>query len=253
MSVETVVLNGLGLIPAEIVTEIRAGVEDGVALFRRHAKVENIGISVHDSGFVGDETGFGGISYGSQSFALYVDPDCEAARLNTRLHAAATTVHELHHCLRQRVCPLRPYSQMCAGDVLVLEGLAVHCEAFLGYGEAPAVQGVGIDGIRPLIERIAPIIGDHQADWAWIYERNGLKHGALYAMRYHLVAPYLSANGTNPVAAIDAPWRAFLDAFQASLAWWANSAPSPDSPNRRYEQRETKRGPKPLKSLEARN
>jgi hypothetical protein len=182
MSVETVVLNGLGLIPAEMVSEICAGIEDGVILFRRYAEVENIGISVHDSGFVGDETGFGGISYGSQSFALYVDPDCEAARLNTRLHAAATTVHELHHCLRQRACPLRPYSQMCAGDVLVLEGLAVHCEEFLGYGQAPAVQGVGIDGIRPLIERIAPIIGDHQADWGWIYERNGLKHGALYGM-----------------------------------------------------------------------
>ena len=141
MSVETVVLNGLGLIPAEIISEIRAGIEDGVGAFRRHAEIENIGVSIHDSGFVQEETGLGGISYGSQSFALYVDSTCEAARRKTRLHAAATTVHELHHCLRQRVRPLRPYSQMCAGHVLVLEGLAVRCEEFWVTAKRPRSKG----------------------------------------------------------------------------------------------------------------
>jgi uncharacterized protein YjaZ len=218
MSVETVFLNGLGLIPAEIISEIRAGIEDGVVVFRRHSEVENIGVSIHDSGFVQEETGLGGISYGSQSFALYVDSTCEPARRKTRLHAAATTVHELHHCLRQRVWPLRPYSQMCAGDVLMLEGLAVRCEEFLGYGEAPAVKGVSFDMTSHLIDRIAPMIDDPQAEWGWIYERNGLKYGALYAMGYHLVAPYLSARRTNPIAAMDAPWREFWDVFQAGVA-----------------------------------
>ena len=42
MSVETVVLNGLGLIPAEIISEIRAGIEDGVVAFRRHAEIETL-------------------------------------------------------------------------------------------------------------------------------------------------------------------------------------------------------------------
>jgi hypothetical protein len=74
MSVEIAVLNALGLIPAVIENEIVAGIEDGVALFRDHTEVASIGISVHDSGFVAAETGFGGISYGPQSFALYVDP-----------------------------------------------------------------------------------------------------------------------------------------------------------------------------------
>ena len=62
----------------------------------------------------------------------------------------------------------------------------------MGYGEAPAVKGVSFDMTSPLIDRIAPIIDDPQAEWGWIYERNGLKHGALYAMGYHLVAPPFS-------------------------------------------------------------
>jgi hypothetical protein len=100
----------------------------------------------------------------------------------------------------------------------VLEGLAVRCEEFLGYGEAPAVKGVSFDMTSPLIDRIAPIIDDPQAEWGWIYERNGLKHGALYAMGYHLVAPYLSARRTNPIAAMDAPWREFWNVFQTRVA-----------------------------------
>jgi hypothetical protein len=96
MSAEIAVLNALGLIPAAIENEIVAGIEDGVALFRDHTEVASVGISVHDSGFVAAETGFGGISYGPQSFALYGDPSSAALRVKTRFNAAATTVHELH-------------------------------------------------------------------------------------------------------------------------------------------------------------
>ena len=54
MSVEIAVLNALG-IPAAIEKEIVAGIEDGVALFRNHTEVANVGISVHDFGFVAAE------------------------------------------------------------------------------------------------------------------------------------------------------------------------------------------------------
>jgi uncharacterized protein YjaZ len=218
MSVEIAVLNALGLIPAAIENQIIAGIEDGVALFRDHTEVAGVGISVHDSGFVAAETGFGGISYGPQSFALYVDPSSAALRLKTRLNAAATTVHELHHCLRQRTCPLRPYDRMCAGDVLVLEGLAVHCEEFLGFGRSPVVQDVSVDRVRPLIKRIAPVVSDPQANWAWIYEKNGLKHGALYAMGYHIVSSYLSGVRSSPIVAMNVPWRDVWGACASHMA-----------------------------------
>jgi uncharacterized protein YjaZ len=218
MSVEITVLNALGLIPVTIENEIVAGTEDGIALFRGHADVASVGISVHDSGFVAVETGFGGISYGPQSFSLYVDPSSDAVRLKTRFNAAATTVHELHHCLRQRSCPLRPYSRMCAGDVLILEGLAVHTEEFLGFGVPPSVRGVGIDEVRPLIDRIAPVVGDPQANWAWIYEQNGLRHGALYSMGYHIVSTYLLPAGSTPIAAMKVPWQDFWEAYASRRA-----------------------------------
>jgi uncharacterized protein YjaZ len=218
MSVEIAVLNALGLIPAVIENEIVAGIEDGVALFRDHTEVASIGISVHDSGFVAAETGFGGISYGPQSFALYVDPSSHRLRMKTRFNAAATTVHELHHCLRQRSCPLRPYDRMCAGDVLILEGLAVHSEEFLGFGAPPTVPGVSVDRVRPLIDRIAPVVSDPQANWAWIYEKSGLKHGVLYSMGYHIVSSYLSAMRSSPIEAMNVPWRDVWGAYASHMA-----------------------------------
>ena len=63
MSVDIVFLNALGLLPPDIVATVRAGIEDGVAALRRHVPVEHIGVSVHDSTFVGEDTGFGGVSY----------------------------------------------------------------------------------------------------------------------------------------------------------------------------------------------
>ena len=103
---------------------------------------------------------------------------------------------------------------MCAGDVLVLEGLAVRCETFLGYGEPISVNGVGIERVMPLINRIAPDIENPKANWSWIYDQNGLEHSALYAMGYYIVAPYLSAEGSDPIAAINVPWREFWNAYQ---------------------------------------
>jgi hypothetical protein len=194
MSVEIAVLNALGLIPAVIENEIVAGIEDGVALFRDHTEVASIGISVHDSGFVAAETGFGGISYGPQSFALYVDPSSHRLRMKTRFNAAATTVHELHHCLRQRSCPLRPYDRMCAGDVLILEGLAVHSEEFLGFGAPPNCSGrkrrqgpAAYRSDRPCCERSASKLGvDLREEWpkAWRSVFDGLSHRIIVFVSY---------------------------------------------------------------------
>lgn len=214
MSVDIVFLNALGLLPPDIVATVRAGIEDGVAALRRHVPVEHIGVSVHDSTFVGEDTGFGGVSYGPQSFALYVDHASESLRLNTRRNAASTVVHELHHCLRQRSCPFRPRDQLCAGSVLVLEGLAVHCEEFLGFGDSILVRGVGSEMVRPLMNKIAPIIDDPDAEWAWIYRQNGLpKYPAMYPMGYYLVEPYLKAHHRNSIEAVDVPWREFWEVF----------------------------------------
>ena len=102
---------------------------------------------------------------------------------------------------------------MCAGDVFILEDLAVHTEEFLGFGEPLAVQGVSVDRVRPLIDRIAPGMGDPQAQWAWIYEQNGLKHGALHAIGYHVASSYLADAQSTPIAAMNVPWQDFWRAY----------------------------------------
>lgn len=147
MSVEIAVLNALGLILAAIENEIVAGIEAGVALFRDHTEVASVGISVHDSGFVAAETGFGGISYGPQSFALYVDPSSDALRMKTRFNAAATTVHELLTvCVNARArcaptigCALETFlrEEWPKAWRSVFDGLSHRIIVFVSYAEQP--------------------------------------------------------------------------------------------------------------------
>lgn len=137
MSAQIVIFNALGLLAADIECEIRLGIEEGIDAFGRHAKVEHVGIAVHPHGYVSEYTGLGGMNYGPESFALFADAAYEGLRVDTRRHAAAVTVHELHHALRtRRYLPKLLYSspELCAGEILAMEGLAIHCEYFLGFG-----------------------------------------------------------------------------------------------------------------------
>jgi uncharacterized protein YjaZ len=222
MSVQVVVFNALGLLASDIEREIRLGVQDGIAAFDRHAKVENVGVAVHPHGYVSEYTGLGGMNYGPESFSVFVDDAYEGLRVDTRRRAAAVAVHELHHALRQRFRPRRELhhsDRLCAGDILVFEGLAIQTEYFLGFGTSLNVSDVSPPAARSLIERIAPDIDDPKAEWYWIYELNGLAapvYKAMYPMGYLLVASYLKEHGCNPIEAMAVPWQDFWESFQRS-------------------------------------
>jgi hypothetical protein len=220
MSVQIVVFNALGLLASDIEREIRLGIEDGIAAFDRHAKVEHAGIAVHPHGYVSEFTGLGGMNYGPESFAVFADDTYEGLRIDTRRHAAAVAVHELHHAIRTRHClPRRLYSssELCAGEILIMEGLAIQCEYFLNFGPSLLVRDVTPEMVSPFIDRVTPIIDKPKADWAWIYELNGLPppvYKAMYPMGYYIVADYVQKRRTNPIEAINVPWQEFWASFK---------------------------------------
>jgi hypothetical protein len=77
-----------------------------------------------------------------------------------------------------------------------------------------ATNPIGLAGA--LIDCIAPIINEPKADWRWIYEPNGLPapvYKAMHPMGYYIVADYLEKHQSNPIEAINVPWRAFWEAF----------------------------------------
>jgi hypothetical protein len=83
------------------------------------------------------------------------------------------SLHELHHVLRtRRFLPKLLYSspELCAGEILAMEGLAIHCEYFLGFGPSLNISDVSPEAAVALIEKIAPIIDEPKANWYWIYE-----------------------------------------------------------------------------------
>lgn len=158
MSAQIVIFNALGLLAADIECEIRLGIEEGIDAFGRHAKVEHVGIAVHPHGYVSEYTGLGGMNYGPESFALFADAAYEGLRVDTRRHAAAVTVHELHHALRtRRYLPKLLYSspELCAGEILAMEGLAIHCEYFLGFGPSLNISDVSPEAACALTEKVA--------------------------------------------------------------------------------------------------
>ena len=189
---------------------MRAGISDAVAALSRYVALGRIGIAVHLSEIVARETGLGGYAYGADSCAIYVDPRCEALRSGARTNAAAIAVHELHHVLRMQHTAWPRFDEVCAGEVLVLEELATHCEVFLGYPEPQTVQEVQTPLTRECLETIAPIVGDPNAGWRWIYGLNGFPervYKAIYPMGHAVVGAYLAQTGRTPIEALHTPWR----------------------------------------------
>lgn len=210
MTVEIALFNSARLLPAALEADIRAGIDDGIAALRRHIEVDHLGIAVFATEGVDPETGMGGRAFGPDSCEIRVDETCSSLGIRTRLNAASVTVHEVHHVLRMRHGFPRRSADLCAGEVIALEGLATQCQSFLGYPEQSIVRGITRAQVAPLLARIAPIVADPRSDWRWIYEPNGLPasvYKAMYAMGHHVVGRCLARAGLTPLDAMGLSWR----------------------------------------------
>ncbi len=233
MTVEIAFFNGSGRLPADLEAEIRVGINDGVAALAGHLDPGRIGIAVHVTEIWPSEDGFGGIAPLSlDSCMLTVDPYNEMLRRIARPRAAAVTIHELHHVLRMRQ-PFWPRAaDVCAGEVLVLEGLATHCEMFLGQPEPWLVREAQNPLTHQYLREISPNVANPRSDWGWIYRRKDLPAGtAMYPMGHAVVGAYLSAAGVTPIDAIGVPWQDVWDAWNdvssRSLPGWRSSTGDP--------------------------
>ena len=210
MTVSISLFNALGRIAAGVASDIRLGIEDGLAAFSRHWPVEKIDIAVHPSTFVAKETGMSGMAFGPENCAIYVDPLNAALPVETRAKAAAMTVHEIHHVLRMRHFSIERSEDWSAGEVLALEGLATQTEIFLGYPEPTTIQNVDETKVRRLLARLATIIDEPKADWGWINQPSGLPsqiYRAAYPMGHHLVGSYLARSSRDPIQGLTTSWR----------------------------------------------
>ncbi|TNC15964.1 hypothetical protein FF100_01475 [Methylobacterium terricola] len=208
MTVEIVVFNGSGRLPADLEAEIRAGIGEGVSALGQHLELGRIGIAVHVNELMGSEDGFGGLSLAPDSCRISVDPYSDMLPRVARPRAAAVAIHELHHVLRMRQ-PFWPRAaDICAGEAIVLEGLATHCEMFLGQAEPWLVREARNPLTHQYLREITPDVADPRSNWGWIYRRRELPTGtAIYPMGHAVVGAYLSAAGTTPIDAIGVPWQ----------------------------------------------
>ncbi|MEM1300288.1 MAG: DUF2268 domain-containing putative Zn-dependent protease [Pseudomonadota bacterium] len=215
MSVQIAFSNGFGLLAPEVEAEIRAGIDEGIAALEAHVPVAPIAIAVHQHANTSRFTGTGGRSYGPDSCVMWVDDANPVLGSDTRRKLARLTVHEVHHCLRQRHFWPRRWQEWAGGEVLVLEGLATQCEAWLGYGEPLIVTGHDSARTRDLLDRLAPDIAatppeDGNPVWQWLYELNGYPeqvYRAVYPMGHLLVGRYLERTEHTPISALSVPWR----------------------------------------------
>jgi hypothetical protein len=210
MAVEIAFFNASGRLSPALEADVRAGISDAISALRGHVDLGHIGIAVHLSELVGRETGLGGYAYGADSCAIYVDHGSEVLCQNTRANAAAIAIHELHHVLRMRQRPWPRFAEMCAGEVLALEGLATHCEMFLGYPEPRNVCATSEMLTLECLATIAPVVGDPGANWGWIYGLNGFPervYRAVYPMGHCVVGAYLARTARTPITALGVPWE----------------------------------------------
>jgi uncharacterized protein YjaZ len=209
MAIEIAFFNALRRLPIEIEAEIRSGIDDGIAAMKQKTSVDEVGIIAILDPYTSPETGLGGRHYGPDAMEIWIDEENPKLRIDARRNTASVVVHELHHVLRARKCPWRWYD-LCAGEVIVREGLAVHCEVFTGFPEPLNVWGVSGDQLIPLFDRLAPIIDDPKADWHWIYQLNDLPSHvskAMYPLGYQIVSRYFKETGKTPIEAMHTPWQ----------------------------------------------
>ena len=207
--------NASGLLAPRLEAEVRAGIWDAVTALASHADLSHVGIVVHLSEMVGREIGLGGHAYGPDSCAIHVDPGCAALAQDTRRNAAAIAIHELHHVLRARHYRWLRFADLCAGEILALEGLATRCELFLGYPEPLNVRDWSGVLTQEYLARVAPIVGDPAAEWQWIYQLGEFPasvYRAVYPMGHRVVGAYLARSGLSPIEALGVPWE---DIWQA--------------------------------------
>ncbi len=197
-------LNAAGRLRAEAETEIRLGIEDAAALLSAHLPVEKIDVTVQPW-----EGAVYGRAYGPESCTLYVNPADSVLKKWPRQRLSQLCVHELHHVLRWRSMAIRSFDDWTTGEVLALEGLASHCELFLGFPSYPALE---IDDalLQPLLDRIAPDIAAPYAEVSWFDGACDLPVENLRAANAmgHLVAKrFLERSGATPISAVHAPWQ----------------------------------------------
>ena len=215
MSIQIAFSNGFGLLSLETEAEIRTGIDEGIGALEVHTPVAPIAISVHQHAYTSRFTGMGGMSYGPDSCAIWVDDANPVLGKDTRRNMASLTVHEVHHCLRQRHYWPRRWQEWTGGEVLALEGLATQCETWLGYDEPLNVTEHDSRRTEDLLYRLAPHIAatppeNGQPVWQWMYEPSGYPeqvYRALYPMGHLLVGRFLERSGHTPISALPVPWQ----------------------------------------------
>lgn len=208
MSVTLFIANSLARLDSRIATEIEAGLDDAVRALSRHIEVENVDVVIQLH-----EWGVSGRAYGPESFTIFVNPSDPDLVDWDRDRFRHLCIHELNHVLRWRHLQLETFADWTPGEVLVLEGLATHCEIFLGCPSYPQLE---IDHalIDPLLQRLAPDIRSKYADVNWFDGPCDLPDNTCRAagpMGHLVVGRYLDRTGKAPLGSLDTPWQEIWD------------------------------------------
>ncbi|MEM9971848.1 MAG: DUF2268 domain-containing putative Zn-dependent protease [Pseudomonadota bacterium] len=213
MTVELHVFNRRGRLSALTVQSVRDGLDDSLKRFRAHVPVENIDIALQPAEFCT----VSGRAYGPESLTIWANPDDPEIRGWDAARFAHLFAHELHHVLRWRHLSIPNFRAFTAGEVIVLEGLAMACERYLGFPSHRALE-ISDDCLLSFFERLSPDVSRPYAEMSWIDETGGLGDEIRLAqvLGYATTRRYLAETGETPLSAVGVDWREVWDVGRPS-------------------------------------
>jgi len=155
------------------------GFDQAIAAIRKYYPVENIDILLLvTNNYSGGVTSFSGTSISPNIVTVYIDPEVNTLSTDLVNYFPAFIAHEVHHCLRW------PYFKKTIGEAIILEGMSMNSEKYLGYPERGLGSKPSKQELIKMSDRAYSDI-DKPHDGSWIYyPPEGLKDS--WAWIYHL-------------------------------------------------------------------
>jgi uncharacterized protein YjaZ len=180
-------------------TLIREKCLKAVSNIEYHMKLKDIDILILcTDNFSLDQYSFTGMAISPHIVKVHVSPKIETLAGDIEQFFQSFIIHELHHCLRW------PYFKKTIGEAIVLEGMAMNAESFLGFEEKQLGQISKQETSLKLNEAYKDIANLHDNSWIYYLPESGdSSFPWIYHLGQEIVGRAFQKKGWNPFSQIN--------------------------------------------------
>ena len=208
MSIEFTYFDQQGFLSNQEKKSIEAATNVAVNKIARYHKLQSIDVVLLESTwYMQKNSSFFGVCLNPHTVIVHLSPKNETFSADVEQYFSSFMVHELHHCLRY------PYDRSTIGDAIVLEGMAMSAEEFLGYNRKDLGERPDQAAFNALVRRAMTEI-DEIGNGSWIYSCHDGEGSwpYIYQLGQHIVGKAFENRGWNAFDQVDLSAKEIFEA-----------------------------------------